>query len=91
MTAMLVRKSFCVLILASLVAGTPLVGADFFPEETSFRATFDSSRIALKGRVVDSSGAALAGCTVRLQSGEQALTAPDGTFTLPGFRAATNS
>jgi hypothetical protein len=85
MTAALVRKLIPVLILASLAGGMPLVGADFFPEETAFRAAFDSSRISLKGRVVDSSGAALASCTVCLQSGEQALSAPDGTFTLQGL------
>jgi poly-gamma-glutamate capsule biosynthesis protein CapA/YwtB (metallophosphatase superfamily) len=68
-----------------LLVGASLWGADLFPEETAFRATFNTSPVNLVGRVVESSGAPVAGCTLRLDSGESIVTAPDGKFALAGL------
>lgn len=78
--------SLCgVLAFATLLAGQSLQGADLFTEETAFRATFEASRVSVSGRVVDSSGAPLAGCALQFSSGESTVTASDGTFALGGL------
>jgi len=79
------RVPCCVLAFATVLAGQPLRGADLLTEETAFRATFDSSRVSVSGRVVDSSGIPLQGCTLQLSSGESTLTTSNGTFALAGL------
>jgi poly-gamma-glutamate capsule biosynthesis protein CapA/YwtB (metallophosphatase superfamily) len=72
-----------VLALIALLIATALQATDLFPEETAFRAIYNTSRLVLKGRVVDPSGTALPECVVRLDGGQTGVTVRDGTFALP--------